>query len=243
MALIKSKLFNVICNSSYFENPEAPEYIEAVEYIRGLGNDGDVQAQVALGAVYNNIYKDYPKARFWYQKAAEQGSYIGHYNLAVVYNNKESSVYDPAKAVEHLKLAAEGGDADAQFWLGASYDPQAPELYKVEKDIMLSIEWYERAANQGHKNAQFHGGHQIIQTAKDIRKKKQAYAIGAHGIKLLEMALRNGNYDAAYVLYGAYAFGYGTRVNEKLGREYLVMAARGGCKNAIEHCQKFNIQY
>lgn len=171
---------------------------------------GAVQAQLALGTVYNNIYKDYPKARFWYQKAADQGSYRGHYNLAVAYNNKESSMYDPAKAVEHLKVAAEGGDADARYWLGASYNPKAAEFWKVEKDI---------------------------------RKKKQAYAIGAHGVKLLEMALKNGNYKAAYVLYGVYAFGWGARVNEKLGREYLVMSARGGCEGAIEHCRKFNINY
>ena len=243
VALIRSKLFKVIGNSGYFENPDAPEYIEAVEYVRGLGNDGDVQAQLALGTVYNNIYKDYPKARFWYQKAADQGSYRGHYHLAVAYNNKESSVYDPAKAVEHLKVAAEGGDADAQYWLGASYNPKAAEFWKVEKDIMMSIEWYERAANQGHKEAQFYGGNQIIMNTKDIRKKKQAYAIGAHGIKLLEMALKNGHYNAAYVLYGVYAFGWGARVNEKLGREYLVMSARGGCEGAIKHCREFNINY
>lgn len=243
VALIRSKLFKVIGNSGYFENPDAPEYIEAVEYVRGLGNDGDVQAQLALGTVYNNIYKDYPKARFWYQKAADQGSYRGHYNLAVAYNNKESSVYDPAKAVEHLKVAAEGGDADAQYWLGASYNPQAPELYKVGKDIMLSIEWYERAANQGHKNAQFHGGVQIINTAKEIRKKKQAYAIGAHGIRLLEMAYEDGDLEAAWLLSLAHSLGYGTRPNSTLANKYLVIAARGGHQKAIEHCQKFNKKY
>jgi TPR repeat protein len=55
---------------------------------------------------------------------------------------------DVAKGTELLRAGAEGGDADAQYWLaGALGDSAEPTL------VRESIQWYARAADQGHLDA------------------------------------------------------------------------------------------
>lgn len=120
----------------------------------------------------------------------------------------------------------------------------AGDLYPVPKrDIMLSIQWYERAAAQGHVDAQKIGGCRITSYAKTIRNKKESYAIGAHGIRLLEMAVEQGDMDAAHFLALVYSLGNGVKPNRKMSNYYYGVAARGGHQKAIEHCSRFNIPY
>ena len=48
-----------------------------------------------------------------------------------------------------LTKAAEGGDPEAQFMLGA---------YNYEKDEVAALRWYLRSAKQGHSTAQHRVG-------------------------------------------------------------------------------------
>ena len=50
----------------------------------------------------------------------------------------------------HITKAAEQGDAEAQFNLGAMYANGAG----VELDIVEAVKWYRKAAEQGHATAQ-----------------------------------------------------------------------------------------
>lgn len=225
-------------------DPSAPNATRAMEWLRSEAEAGDMVREQQLGAVYWQM-GDKAKGRFWLLKAAEHGDSVAAYFLAsTVYTSDNSPFKDPAESVKWLIRAAEGGHAEAQYWLGASYNPRAGELYPVgEKDIWLSIQWYERAAAQGHHNAQFDGGVQITNYAKDIRNKKESYAIGAHGIRLLEMAVENGNMDAAFGLGLSYGLGYGVKPSNKMRNYYCGIAARGGHEKAIEFCRQFNIPY
>ena len=63
-------------------NPEA-----AVAFFKVLADDGDLDAQVSLGDVYQYLYTtpDYDQAARWYQAAADSGSKTGMMQLARLY--------------------------------------------------------------------------------------------------------------------------------------------------------------
>ncbi len=61
---------------------------------------------------------------------------------------------DYATALNDWKLAAESGDARAQFYLGAMYD----FALGVKEDDAVAADWYRKAAEQGHADAQFNLG-------------------------------------------------------------------------------------
>ena len=58
--------------------------------------------------------------------------------------------------IEELRLAAEQGDADAQFSLGAAYlqGTGVPEDPIAVEDFVEADFWLRRAAEQGHAGAQ-----------------------------------------------------------------------------------------
>ena len=60
----------------------------------------------------------------------------------------------PRRLDEALRQAAEQGDAEAQFTLGARYESGRG----VAQDAAVAVRWYRRAAQQGHVTAQFRLG-------------------------------------------------------------------------------------
>ena len=70
-------------------------------------------------------------------------------------------------------LVIEQDYADAQFWLGLSYDNR---WFITEKNFMKAKELYEKAANQGHSAAQYYLGVMYYEgrgIEKNIRKAKE----------------------------------------------------------------------
>lgn len=70
-------------------------------------------AQSFLGDMYffgQGIKKDVIKARYWYEKAAEQGIPEAQFNLAVMYENGVADLKkDHDKAMDLFEKACEGG--------------------------------------------------------------------------------------------------------------------------------------
>jgi TPR repeat protein len=54
-----------------------------------------------------------------------------------------------SKAAKWYRLAAEQGDADAQYNLGVCYD----NGHGVEQSYTEAVKWYKKAAEQGHEYA------------------------------------------------------------------------------------------
>jgi len=81
-----------------------------------------ITAQNNLAVLYARgiaVPADIPKAITWYRKAAEHGSAIAQYNLAVIYATGEKK--DTAEAIKWYRRAAEQGIADAYYSLGVLY--------------------------------------------------------------------------------------------------------------------------
>lgn len=86
-----------------------------------------------------------PRETFERNKAAaERGSSVAQFNLALCYANGTGTERDPAKAVEWFVLAAENGDDAAPYFLGHCYETGDG----VEQDLEKAAQWYEKAPEQ-----------------------------------------------------------------------------------------------
>ncbi len=64
------------------------DYATAIRELRPLAEQGDANAQLFLGIMYENgqgVPQDYAEAVKWYRKAAEQGLANAQYNLGLLH--------------------------------------------------------------------------------------------------------------------------------------------------------------
>ncbi len=167
----------------YEQETSTFEYFnKALFWYTKAAEQGDVEAQESLGRMYfegEEILADYKKSAYWLQKAIEQGnnisssllsdlndsdedeeeekkrSYLFNFSLenggvTAAVKSKKTKKSSKANTDNETDLAdveklASLGDPDAQYRLA-----QAPSTSSV-----LSVFWLKRAAEQGHKDAQF----------------------------------------------------------------------------------------
>lgn len=108
--------------------------------------------QFNLGNCYYYGYgvsKDYEKAVYWYEKAANQGYATAQNNIGYCYETGNGVIQDYEKAVYWYEKAAIQDHASAQSHLaGCYYDGKG-----VPKNYEKAIYWYEKAANQDDEGA------------------------------------------------------------------------------------------
>ena len=124
---------------------------EALEWYKKAAEQGNVEAQYALGECYWEIWVEFGdpsmaiEAAKWWRKAAEQGNVEALFSLGWYYFHEEKYT----EASKWYRKAAEQGNVDAQFELG--------ELFRLGKGVKKNLNeaenWYKKAAEQGHKTA------------------------------------------------------------------------------------------
>ena len=100
------------------------DYATALRELRPLAEQGNAQAQYALGIMYNKgegVPQNDAEAVKWWRKAAEQGHAIAQYTLGILYDMGLGVPQDYAKSLQWYRKAAEQGDAEAQSNLGLMY--------------------------------------------------------------------------------------------------------------------------
>ena len=140
-------------NQNDYEEDEDSIDPETLNKIKELANQGDAQAQCALGECYyygDGVYLNYDKAVNWFTKSAKQGYATAQFYLGLCYNNGEGVKKEHTQAVYWYRKAAEQGDADAQFNLGGCFYFGEGE----KKDYTQAAYWFRKAAEQGHAEAQ-----------------------------------------------------------------------------------------
>lgn len=121
--------------------------------VRQDANQGNVNAQFALGAMYElgrGVPQDYPEAVRWFRKAAEQGDANSQSKLGVMYFLGQNVLQDYAEAIRWSRKAAEQGNADSQSVLGLMY----AQGLGAPKNSSESVLWFRRAAEQGKADSQ-----------------------------------------------------------------------------------------
>ncbi len=84
----------------------------AAAFFRKLADEGNVDAQVKLGDVYQYLYSepDYEQARSWYQTAADNGSAAGQMRLALLYERGQGVPRDGLLATNLWREATGAGE-------------------------------------------------------------------------------------------------------------------------------------
>lgn len=157
---------------------------EAARWLVLAAKQGDIDAQFQLGEYYSTTrMHDYNRALMYYLQAAEGGHTSAKREIGNMYLSKKILGKSSEDAIKWIKLAAEQGDAKAQFQLSrhfyimedyeswATFCQQAAEggfiqaqldiglMYlhgvKIEKNTDEAVKWLTLAAEQGDVVAQY----------------------------------------------------------------------------------------
>jgi len=133
---------------------QAKDYKKAFDILKPLAEEGNSQAQVTLGIMYDyghGVKRNPGEALKWYIKAAEQGIPVVQHDVGVKYFQGAGVERDYLEAAKWWEMSANAGLADSQFNLGLLY-------YRglgVEKNNEKAAGLFRQAAEQGNGHAQY----------------------------------------------------------------------------------------
>ena len=118
--------------------------LSKVELLRKRAEQGDADAQLALGFMYfdgQSVPQDKAEAVKWFRKAAEQGNAVAQSNMGFAHSSGEGVPQDEAEAAQWFRKAAEQGETYAQSNLGAMY----ARGEGVPQDYTEALKWASKA--------------------------------------------------------------------------------------------------
>lgn len=140
-------------------------YNLGLEQYRKLATQGNADALIKLGNCYyygSGVEESETEAKKWYnlalaqyRKLAAQGNADAQIKLAECYEYGNNGVEESdSEAAKWYRKAAEQGNVQAQYQLGAAYNIGSG----VEESEIEAMKWYLKAAEQGHAEAQYMHG-------------------------------------------------------------------------------------
>ena len=118
------------------------DHAEAAKWFRKAADQGDVDTQFNLGAMYVNgegVPQDHAEAVKWFRKAADQGDADAQFNLGVAYGNADGVPQDDVQALLWFTLAGAQGNADAIRYRNEAIAKMTPA--QVAEAERLAREW------------------------------------------------------------------------------------------------------
>ena len=118
------------------------DYATAMKKIRPLAEQGNADAQVKVGAMYEygkGVTQDYAEAVKWLRLAADQGLALGQLNLGNKYFKGEGVPQDYVQAHMWLNLAAAQGKDEAAEYRERVAEKMTPA--DISKAQRLAREW------------------------------------------------------------------------------------------------------
>ncbi len=182
----------------YYGQGVAQNCIEAAKLWRRAARRGYIFAQYYLGNCYyegKGVAKDHAQARYWFEKAAEE-------------ENEEA-----IKKLEEMDSIAEKSSPEAMFQLG--------RVYEVAYNEKKAVEWYHKAAELGHVEAQYNLGRSYLHGWGVEENEVEA-------IKWLSKAVEQGFAEAQSELGYCYYYGKGVEKDYKQARYWYRKAAQQG---------------
>lgn len=128
-----------------------------LEILQARANDGDADAQFALGVRHRDgigVEPNYSTAADWFDRAAQQGHVPAQLGLGIMYRQGLGRPRDLDLAKLWLHAAARAGDPDAQKLLGEVYVDESAGV----PDYFQAARWFREAAQQGVVDAQYNMG-------------------------------------------------------------------------------------
>ena len=121
------------------------DYATALEEMLPIAEQGNADAQFALGVMYGNgdgVPQDYAVAMKWYRLAAEQGIARAQYNLGIMYGNGKGVPQDYVQAHMWFNLAASKGNEIARKNRDIVAKKMTPT--QIAEAQRLAREWLEK---------------------------------------------------------------------------------------------------
>lgn len=224
------------------------DWKQAAEWYRRAAEQGYADAEWKLGLCFRDghgVSKDAIWAKIWLEKAARHGQSEAKEAL-----ERLGAAADPTAAD---RMAAEGGDAEAQCRMGR----RCLEGDGVEKDEAAGAEWYRKSAEQGHAEAQCRWGdclrlgRGVAQDAAAAERWYLAAAEKGHAagqrsmgkcrmaagdrtgaVTWLQQAAEGGDAEGQYLLAVCFQKGLGTAQDTTAAKKWLEAAAENGYAKA-----------
>lgn len=209
---------------------EAKDYKTALKILKPLAEQGDSQAQVTLGVMYDygqGVAKNPEEAMNWYIKAAKQGIPVVQHDVGVKYFQGMGVPQSYEKAAYWWEQSANAGLADSQFNLGLMY-------YRglgLKQDYNKAIELFKKAAKQGHSHAQYSLA--VMNAFGQGMEKNYTEAL-----KWFRKSANQGVPQAQFNLGVFYENGYGLEKNIETAKEWYTRAANQGLEEAKKKLAK-----
>ena len=132
--------------------------------------------------------QDYARAYRLYLRAAKEGNTESQFRLGSLYNSGAGVPYsfrrgfggslslqlpDQTEAAKWYEMAAEGGHAEAAYYLGNLY---AEGSFRFKRDFRKAADWFRKAANLGHAGAMNNLGYLYDEGLGVKQDRKAAFA-------------------------------------------------------------------
>lgn len=159
---------------------------------------------------------DHTRAAELFRKAYEGGWYAGATQLAYHYQDGNGIPADPEESIRLMRVAAEHGEADAQF----EYGLMLAEGYgSLTQDIRQALSWYRKAIEGGDSDA-------MREMAKYLLGEPDSGISHRKAIEMLQTAINDKNTGAMIQLGICYENGEAVKKNEKKAFELYLRAAQ-----------------
>lgn len=206
-------------------NAAAQKLAQAAQVARKAAEQGNGDAEVALGSLYVHglgVPQDYREALRWFQKSADQGDPSGQYHVGVMYLNGNAVTQDYPRAISLFRSAASQGYPTADDQLGTMY------AYGIAlpQDYAKALSFYTAAAELGYARGQEHLGTMYYYG----RGVPQDYPMAAIWFR---KAADQGDPAAEFDLGALYRSGRGVAPNLAEARQWLRKAAAQGNEKAL----------
>lgn len=214
------------------------DYSTAISEFIALANDGHAGAQYHLGNAFlegHGVVKDESRASDWYRKAAEQGNVFAQYRLGVMYEKGIGVKKDNGEALSWYGKAADQGHAEAVNALGklrgaalfdlllneesANYQFGQGVYFLLGHGYESAIQWFRKAADQGHANAQSNLGNMYAHGQGVAKDEVEA-------VRWYRIAAEQGNSSGQYNLGLMYLEGRGVPLNNARAVYWLAKSAQ-----------------
>ena len=171
---------------------------------------------------FSNGYKNFVEGNYksaieWYNKALKLGNTDASCNLGYCYEHGLGVEKDKYKAFECYMQSAQVGDAIAQF--------NVARMFEYDKKYEEAVEFYEKAAKQGHMTSQRKLGNYYFY-GRGVRRNYTT------AVQWYEKAAKQGDKEAQIDIAECYYDGAGVAQNYLRAVKWYVVAANQGSSDA-----------
>lgn len=207
-----------------------PDLNTASKWYKASAKNNFVPAYLALGYIAENFEHQYKKAAKWYQKAANQDSGLGQFNLALIFDYGKGHKANASEAIKWYEKAAKNNITGAKISLAKKYYLGDG----VSRDEATAFKWYKQAAKAGDAQSIYQLGLMYeagVGTDMNMSKAIDAYIKSG----------KKGNIDALLALGRIYQSGLGVKKDTARAMAFYKEVAKTGNQFARFQVAKYEL--